>query len=573
MELVTGKTLREVILEESPLTAREAIAILEPILLALRAAHTAGIIHRDVKPENVIVRRDGEVKVADFGLARAITNETSTSQTGVLLGTVSYLSPEQVERGVADQRSDLYAAGLLLFEMLTGRKAVTGDTPIQIAYKHVHGSIEAPLGPRPRGAPRLDDLVARATALEPDDRFASAADFLRALAHVRRDLTPAEIDHRGRRADAGTPLSPVLAVTSALPTGAGHPTPSRYAAPQVPPTRGRPRDSGGETRGIPAPARSSPSHHADEDDGRSHTTALPVSRGRRRRWPWALLALLVAVGGVAGGWWFTTGPGATTVVPTVVGRQADAAETALTGASLVADTSEEFSERSGRGVVLRVDPGPGTELSKDSTVHLVVSKGPERYAVPTLVGTAASGLPTALGPVHLRAGESSEAWSETVRAGRVISQDPEPGTSVKRGTAVSVVVSKGRRPLDVPSVVGSSADAAAAAITKAGLTPKRADDVNSDTVPAGQVVSQKPSRGTLFRGDTVTLTVSKGPVMVTVPGVVGRPVAEAEKALTDLGLTVKTEFPFGRLFDLVRVQSVEEGASVPKGSTIILTIV
>ena len=144
MELVEGKTLRDVIHEEAPLTAREAIAILEPILLALRAAHAAGLIHRDVKPENVIVRRDGEVKVADFGLARAITNQTTTSQTGVLLGTVSYLSPEQVERGVADQRSDLYAAGLLLFEMLTGRKAVSGDTPIQIAYKHVHGSIDAP---------------------------------------------------------------------------------------------------------------------------------------------------------------------------------------------------------------------------------------------------------------------------------------------------------------------------------------------------------------------------------------------------------------------------------------------
>ena len=139
MELVEGKTLRDVIHEESPLTAREALAILEPILLALRAAHTAGMIHRDVKPENVIVRHDGEVKVADFGLARAITNQTATSQTGVLLGTVSYLAPEQVEHGQADARSDVYAAGLLLFEMLTGRKAVTGDTPIQIAYQHVHG--------------------------------------------------------------------------------------------------------------------------------------------------------------------------------------------------------------------------------------------------------------------------------------------------------------------------------------------------------------------------------------------------------------------------------------------------
>ncbi|MEO7448160.1 MAG: Stk1 family PASTA domain-containing Ser/Thr kinase, partial [Humibacillus sp.] len=400
MELVTGKTLRDVILEEAPLTARESIAILEPILLALRAAHTAGLIHRDVKPENVIVRRDGEVKVADFGLARAITNQTTTSQTGVLLGTVSYLSPEQVERGVADQRSDLYAAGLLLFEMLTGRKAVTGDTPIQIAYKHVHGSIEAPSALVPGVPARLDDLVARATALEPDDRFASAADFLRAIAHIRRELTPAEIDRRGSRADGPASPSPVRAVTSALPITGGPATPSPYAASPVPDPSGRPRDRGAATRGIPAPVRATrpdaPGAH-DGQSGLSHTTALPVSRRGRRRWPWALLAVLVLVGGAGSGWWFTAGPGATTVVPTVVDRQVDAAQSALTGAALVGVPAEEFSERSGAGVVMRAEPAAGTTLSKDSTVRLVVSKGPERYAVPTLVGTAASALPAALG--------------------------------------------------------------------------------------------------------------------------------------------------------------------------------
>ena len=233
MELVEGKTLRDVIHEEAPLTAREAIAILEPILLALRTAHAAGLIHRDVKPENASVRRDGEVKVADFGLAQAITNQTTTSQTGVLLGTVSYLSPEQVERGVADQRSDLYAAGLLLFEMLTGRKADTGDTPIQIAYKHVHGSIDAPSAVVATVPARLDDLVARATALEPDDRFASASDFLRALQQVRRDLTPAELDRRGA-APSVTGLSPVVATTAALPGIRVESRRSAYAVPSGP---------------------------------------------------------------------------------------------------------------------------------------------------------------------------------------------------------------------------------------------------------------------------------------------------------------------------------------------------
>jgi serine/threonine-protein kinase len=579
MELVEGKTLRDVIHEEAPLTAREAIAILEPILLALQAAHSAGLIHRDVKPENVIVRRDGEVKVADFGLARAITNQTTTSQTGVLLGTVSYLSPEQVERGVADQRSDLYAAGLLLFEMLTGRKAVSGDTPIQIAYKHVHGSIDAPSAVVPTVPARLDDLVARATALEPDDRFASAGDFLRALQHVRRDLTPAELDRRGSAVGA-TPLSPDIATTATLPAVRDTDSASADAAPSPRAARSAPagREAGAppdEADGIPPRARQRsslaglPVHDEPE---RSHTAALPLQRGRRRRWPWWVAALLL-LGGGAAGWWFTVGPGGMTVVPAVVGQQLTAADTALRQASLSLDENEEFSETVAKGVVLRIEPDPGTELSRDSIVRVVVSKGQERYDVPALVGTKADDLAKALSPLTLAGGERTTAWSETVPEGEVISQDPKAGTSVKRGVAVSVVVSKGRQPIRVPSVVGADAGAASAAITKAGLKAVRADDVNSDTVPTGQVVAQAPAKGSLFRGDSVTITVSKGPVMVQVPDVVGRPTAEAEKTLTDLGFKVQKDYPFGKLFDLVRVQSIDGGQQAPKGSTIILTIV
>jgi eukaryotic-like serine/threonine-protein kinase len=575
MELVEGKTLRDVIHEEAPLTAREAIAILEPILLALRAAHAAGLIHRDVKPENVIVRRDGEVKVADFGLARAITNQTTTSQTGVLLGTVSYLSPEQVERGVADQRSDLYAAGLLLFEMLTGRKAVTGDTPIQIAYKHVHGSIDAPSAVVATVPARLDDLVARATALEPDDRFASASDFLRALQHVRRDLTPAELDRRGT-APGVTGLSPVVATTAALPGVRADSRPSAYAAPSGPAPR--PGEVHREdSDGIPPRARqrSSLAGLPVHDEAElSHTAALPLERRRaRRRWPWWLVAALLVAGAVTAGWWFTVGPGGMTVVPAVVGQQISAADTALGRASLATDENEEFSETAAKGIVLRIEPGAGTELSKDATVRVVVSKGRERYAVPSLVGTKSVDLAKALTPLTLKVGARTSAFSEKVPDGQVISQDPKAGTSVKRGVPVAVVVSKGRAPITVPRVVGAGAEAASAAISKAGLKPVRGDDVNSDSVPSGQVVSQQPTKGTLFRGDTVTIVVSKGPVMVQVPGVVGRPVAEAEKTLTDLGFTVQKDYPFGKLFDLVRVQSIDGGELAPKGSTIILTIV
>ncbi|WP_460625721.1 Stk1 family PASTA domain-containing Ser/Thr kinase [Intrasporangium mesophilum] len=585
MELVDGKTLRDVIHEEAPFTAREALAILEPILLALRAAHSAGMIHRDVKPENVIVRRDGEVKVADFGLARAITNQSTTSQTGVLLGTASYLSPEQVESGMADQRSDVYAAGLLLFEMLTGRKAVTGDTPIQIAYQHVHGSIPEPSSIVDAVPPELDLLVARATALEPDDRFESATAFVSALRSVRSQLTPADLDRRGVAVDARS--SPGLPTSSGAGSGAVADG-SRYAvadafseaAPAGASSRRTPDEGSGPFDDHPARSSRSalaglPIHDEDPREPQvERTTALPLSRTRRRRarWPWWLAAALLVLGGAAG-WWFIAGPGGVTVVPAVVGQPVGPAQAAIDQASLSMDQTEEFSETKPKGIVIRVDPAPGTEVAKSSTVNVVVSKGQERYAVPKLVGAKAADATGVLAPLTLRVGETEGKWSETVPQGVVISQTPAPGTSVRRATMVALVVSKGRQPIKVPDVRGSPVDAATAAITGAGLQVARGDDVNSDTVPTGQVVSQTPANGTLHRGDTVTIVVSKGPVMVQVPNVVGQPVAQAEKTLTDLGFKVQKDYPFGKLFDLVRVQSVTPGQSAPKGSTITLTIV
>ena len=220
MEYVPGQTLREVMKAEGPLTPRAALDLMAPVLQALGAAHRAGIIHRDVKPENIILREDdGTVKVADFGLARAVSNQTSYSQTGVLLGTVAYLSPEQVERGIADARSDVYAAGLILFEMLTGTKAFVGDTPIHIAYQHVHGSIPAPSSRVPTVPAELDALVALATSRDPDQRPADAGDFLAEVRKSRAMLTPTELDRRPEGSSALGAGTSTVAVerTSALP--------------------------------------------------------------------------------------------------------------------------------------------------------------------------------------------------------------------------------------------------------------------------------------------------------------------------------------------------------------------
>ncbi|EWS99971.1 serine/threonine protein kinase [Intrasporangium oryzae NRRL B-24470] len=586
MELVEGKTLRDVIHEEAPLTARESLAILEPILEALEAAHMSGIIHRDVKPENVIVRRDGEVKVADFGLARAITNQAATSQTGVLLGTVSYLSPEQVERGTADPRSDVYAAGLLLFEMLTGHKAVTGDTPIQIAYKHVHGSIPAPSSVVPGVPPALDALTATATAVEPAERYGSAAAFVVGLRAVRRALTPDELDRRGvpvtvvtppfaeHAPSGGSETQAFQRVTSDAADGPDGSFDLFESFDAMDPTDATELNEPARAAGVRPVLSGRPVH--DDPPEYQRTTALPLRRqpqpGRRPR-PWWLVAAVATLLVAGATWWFTAGPGGTTVVPGVVNQTLAVASKAVEQASLRADSREAFSEQVPKGKVMSAQPAAGTEVTKDSTVELVVSKGPERYVVPKLVGTNADAASATLSSLTLSLGDVKQAWSETVPAGTVISQKPAPQTSVKRGTQVALVVSKGREPIPVPNVKGATVDAATAAIKGAGLTVARAADVDSDTVPAGQVISQTPDQGTLFRGGTVTIVVSKGPPVVQVPNVVGSPVSQAEKALTDLGFVVQKDYPFGKLLDIVRVQSIPAGQPAPRGTTIVLTIV
>ena len=313
-------------------------------------------------------------------MARAITTQTATSQTGVLLGTASYLSPEQVEGGPADQRSDVYAAGLLLFEMLTGRKAVTGDTPIQIAYRHVHQGVPQPSSIVSAVPADLDVLVGRATALNPDDRFGSAAEFLSTMRSVRRALTEGELDR--------VPITAPLVIDSTAPDGRdgprGHSDLSDPTSPPVGAPTGSPRRAARPT-GPPGPVtaiRRRSSRRPQRCHSRRTTAALPGTRGGRAgrgpagaTWPWAVAAVLLAVAGT-GGWWFTAGPGGTTVVPKAISQTLDDAATALDVASLRFESSEAFSETAPKGAVISMQPAAGTEVSKQSLVLLVVSKGP-----------------------------------------------------------------------------------------------------------------------------------------------------------------------------------------------------
>jgi eukaryotic-like serine/threonine-protein kinase len=536
MELVSGLTLRQVMHSEGPLTPRAALDIIDPVLQALGAAHSAGLIHRDVKPENVILREDGTVKVADFGLARAIATTTSTAQTGLLLGTVAYLSPEQVERGVADARSDVYASGLLLFEMLTGSKAYIGDSPIHVAYQHVHS--EVPLASsRVNTVPSgLDHLVSRASDRDPEKRPRDANELLAEVRRARQALSPAELDRPPAPATGtGSNHTAVISRTAVVPAGMMSP------APAASPSRGR--------------------------------WQLPDLRPGHRRMALVALIALLLVAVAAAVLFFTEGPGAKTAVPKVIGSTTLAAQKALTRAHLDARTVRSFDETVLAGVVLAGSPQAGQVIRRGSTVLLTISRGPERYGVPQLIGRTQAESEQRVTDASLTLGKVSKAFSETVPQGQVISTTPGAHTRVKRATPVALVVSSGRQPVEIIDWTGRPVDQGVAALSATGLKVETTRADWSETVPKGSVISQSPATGSLFRGDRVTLVASKGPPLVTVPNVIGQREGSARSMLEDLGFTVRVDRALGGFFRMVRLQSVEPGTETAKGTTITLTVI
>ena len=579
MEYVEGHTLRQWLDHTGALPVREAIRIFTALLRALSVAHAAGLIHRDVKPENILISADGSVKVTDFGLAREVSTLTRTDLSHVL-GSVPYLAPEQLQRRAADERSDVYAAGLVLVDLLTGRPAMAGRSEAEIAALHVAGAV--PLASeRVTTVPlEMDRLIARATAKDPDDRPATAADLLDEVREATRQLSDEELDADPVYLDGMPPtltplpattsvqevsdptkLLPFVAATTELPLA---PTSATTAViPLEPATAGAVLASGASATLV------STSSHAPDD-----VVAVQPERRRRRVWP-VLLALLLLAGGAAGGWWWydSTGPGSQRVVPVVVHLTEADATKALGAVDLRADVGTAYSETEPKGQVIEAQPAAGAQVRKNSAVRVVVSLGQERYLVPKLVDAKASEIGALLTERHLTAGPVAEEFSETVAAGIVIRQDPAPDASVKRDTPVGVVVSKGREPIPVPSVVGKPADEADRTLVAAGFTVAQGEQVNSETVPAGVVVSQTPAQGTLFRKDTVTIVVSKGPVLVAVPDVTFKRQAEAEKILKDAGFGVSVNKVFGGALKTVRFQDPAGGTMVRRGTTITLTVI
>ncbi len=573
MELVAGHTLRDVVRKEAPMTAARALALMEPVLSALAAAHRAGLIHRDIKPENVLIATDPDtgasrVKVADFGLAKAVSADTQHTATGgVLIGTVSYLAPELVVDGRSDARADVYAAGVVLYELLTGQKPHEGESPIQVAYKHVHEDVPAPSA-RVTGLPDyVDALVARATARDRDQRPADAMVLLHQAHRVSQALAAGVASDPELVADL-MPRAPISDDTAPDPFDADDfatlMTPAQAAA-----TSTAPAAIEHTTSLVARPEPITPSRVIDPP--------RPAGPTRQRRWRGPLvlvLALLLAVGLGVGAWWF--GWARWTQTPSVLGLQETAAVATLDAAGLDAESGDPaYSETVPKGEVLSTDPAPGERVLDGGTVTVVLSLGKERYDVPRLRGLTEDEAQDAIADRNLEFGESVDRFSDTVTKGTVLGSNPARGTSLKPGSIVDVVVSAGPRPIRLRDWTGQDAEKAQAWFDQRGIEVTLGDPAYSDTVPEGSVVSQTPASGTVFRGDSVTLVVSQGPELVEIPGgLVASGVDSATEKLEALGFVVEVE-KAPEYLGLGYVFSVDppSGTMAPQGSTVTLSLI
>ncbi|MEV8125524.1 Stk1 family PASTA domain-containing Ser/Thr kinase [Streptomyces sp. NPDC085944] len=552
MEYIAGCTLRDVLRERGALRPRAALDILEPVLAALGAAHRAGFVHRDMKPENVLIGDDGRVKVADFGLVRAVNTVTST--TGAVLGTVSYLAPEQIEHGTADPRVDVYACGVVLYEMLTGAKPHDGDSPAAVLYKHLHEDVPPPSAAVPGMAFELDELVAAATARNPEIRPHEAVALLARTREARAALSPDQLDAVPPQALAAEHDN-AEDRTSVIPRALTMPRPL--------PVNEDEGDGGLGADGVDRTSRLS-----------APPPAPPRSRLLRPRpGPLGIVVAVLLVLGVGTGVWYINS-GQFTKVPPLLSKTEAQARDRLDEAGLdVGKVQHAYSDTVERGKVISTDPGVGDRIRKNDSVSLTVSDGPDTVKLPDVSGYRLDKARKLLEDEGLEPGMVTEAFSGEVAKGFVISSKPRSGTTVRAGSAVALVVSKGS-PIDVPDVTGDDLEDAKSELTEAGLKVKVADERVNSEYDSGQVARQTPDAGgRAAEGDTVTLTLSKGPRMIEVPDVVGDSVDDAKRKLGDAGFDVDEDRGLLGLFgDTVEKQSVDGGDTAPEGSTIKITI-
>jgi eukaryotic-like serine/threonine-protein kinase len=614
MEYVPGRTLKEVLRESGRFTPAAALGIMTGVLDGLAAAHASGIVHRDVKPENVLVTSDGRLKVADFGLARAQAAAGHT-RAGLLIGTVAYLPPEQVTGDSTGPRSDVYSAGVMLFELLTGRQPFTGDTPIAVAYQHVNQDVPAPSSLVPGIPTAVDQLVLAATSRDPALRPVDAGEFARAVRRVREDIgepsgltgvmgvgvqglteapwlnldTPAATDGWWARGAAATPSGGpsgtgewrVVDETAPPATGPGTgpldpnlsgvgPAASQFGAGQ---SGAWPSGTGGfGSMGFGA----GPSGASGQDGVSSRTLVVHREETGRylggrepflQRWLFsprlAIVALIVALGiglGV-GGWWLTSGRYAS--IPVVANDTVSQATAALTADGFtIAKVSAVHNNDIPRGTV--VGTSPSGRAAKGSAITILVSSGPFTSVVPSVRGDTLTAAQAAVQRVHLT--PTVQKVGSSAPVGTVLGTRPIAGTSWPQTKPVTILVAGGP---PVPNFVGQSLQIAQQWASAHGANVQQQPDQNSQD-PPGTITGQEPAGGSLYQqGETVVVNVSTGPAEIPVPDVIGMSVQQATQTLQAVGFKVQTEsFGLGgnKVWDYSPV------GTAPRGSTILLDV-
>ncbi|MEB0201371.1 MULTISPECIES: Stk1 family PASTA domain-containing Ser/Thr kinase [unclassified Cryobacterium] len=550
MEYLPGITLRDLLKDYGRLTSEQTIDILEAVLSGLAAAHKAGIVHRDLKPENVLLADDGRIKIGDFGLARAANNNTATGQ--ALLGTIAYLSPELVTRGIADARSDIYALGIMTYEMLTGEQPYVGEAPMQIAYQHANDTVPMP-SLRVMTVPHeLDELVSWATARDPEQRPRDAKVMLDQLLDVEKQMRPFD----GETGVQQTLLMP----SGAAAAQADADTMIFGAAAQA--------QAPGATTVLPAPVVKPPKD-----------AELLSTKTRRRKvrgyWLFALVLLLAGLG-TGTGWYFGSGPGSQVEVPSLVSVAPDAAAAQLAELGLQSALAQQYSGTIAAGLVASTDPGEGGHVKKGNAVTLYVSQGPQPITLPPLAGLTTDAASSAVTGLNAAIGTVDQVFSGEVAAGIVMSATRESdGTEVSQGgpyfegMKVNLVASLG----SVPNVSGKSVNTATSLLKDKGLLATTGDSVYSDTIDEGDVVSAAPQKdGPVRAGDTYVLTTSKGPAPIPIPDVVGKNWTDAKKILEAAGLTLDynlfADTPGAGSFFIVTKTDPAAGTLVPPKSKV-----
>ena len=543
MELIEGATLRDYLIEQGSLSPERALSIITPVASALAAAHKLGIVHRDIKPENILVSKEGRIKIADFGLARgALLGNTMTAESSVILGSVSYLSPEQVQRGVADARSDIYSLGIVLFEILTGQKPYQGEDPVQVAIKHVNERVPAPSTLKPGLSVEVDQLVLSATDIDPDKRPRDAVVMLEKLRELSEKLDP-----RKRQLSLELDLPPL-------------------AIKEVGKRDGAKRLRRDKDREVEIPKNQEAA--VKKEKSSSIAKKALSKRVKRNRQIAALIAIALGIGI----WYVIVGPGSKVIVPSLAGLTVKEATSELADLGLDLKVErEEFSEDIPENRVIKSSPAGGGRISPDGTVEVTISKGKERYIVPTLQGLKIEIAEGLISDNNLVVGEIIEEFSSEFPKGFIMRSSPAAGERIKRDSQVALYLSKGVEQVGVSSYQGKSGEQALNELTEAGFEVETKYVFNED-LPIGAVVSQIPSGGDIDKGSVITLTVSKGSQFVFIPNVFSLSEAKAIDTLKDLDLKVVVKKVGNKKTKVVTNISPKVGDKVKRGSTVTITV-